>query len=147
MKDGAPWTSVQKTLGLLASVKDDAAHGLLQKLEYLVVATTFDDFLDHADAFHKANKAREAGVLAAIVLEDTIEKIALKNGIVTTGRSLELLVDELVKKNVLTPVKAKRVKAYAGVRNPALHAEWDKFDVRDAGELIAGTRELIEHYV
>ena len=144
---GAPWALVQKMHGLLSSLKDEAEHGLLRRLEDVVVATAFDDLLDHAEAFHRANKAREAGVLAAIVLEDTIKRIAAKNNVSGSGLTLEPLVDALVKAGVFTPVKAKRVKAYAGVRNPALHAEWDKFDIRDAGELISGTRELIEHFL
>jgi hypothetical protein len=144
---GAPWELVQKMQGLLAALKEEAAHGLLRTIEDIAFASAFDEFLDHAEAFHKSNKAREAGVLAAIVLEDTIKRIAEKNGVAGRGSSLEPLVDELVKAGVFTPVKAKRVKAYAGVRNPALHAEWDKFDVRDAGDLIAGTRELIATYL
>lgn len=144
---GAPWPLVQKMHGLLASLKDEAEHGLLRRLEDTVMATAFDDFLDHAEAFHRANKAREAGVLAAIVLEDTIKRIATKNNVSGNGLTLEPLVDALAKAQVFTPVKAKRVKAYVGVRNPALHAEWDKFDIRDAGELISGTRELIEHFL
>lgn len=144
---GAPWALIQKMQGLLSALKDEANHGLLHRLEDLVVATAFDDFLDHADAFHRANKAREAGVLAAIVLEDTIKRIATKNNVNGAGLTLEPLIDALVKAGVFTPVKAKRVKAYAGVRNPALHAEWDKFDIRDAGELISGTREIIENFL
>lgn len=147
LKGGTPWAVVQKTSGLLVSLKEEAEHGLLRKIEDVVIATAFDDFLDHASAFHKGNRPREAGVLAAIVLEDTIKRIAAKNGVPAAGLSLEQLVDELVKANVFTPVKAKRVKGYAGVRNPALHAEWDKFDIKDAGELISGTRELLESYL
>lgn len=141
---GVSWSLVQKTQGVLTSISDEVERGLLRKLEYIVVATAFDDFLDHAAEFHRANKAREAGVLAAVVLEDTVKRTAEKWSIPTNGRSIEELVDLLVKSGALTPVKARRVKAYAGVRNPALHAEWDKFDIRDAGELIEGTRELIE---
>lgn len=144
---GAPWELVQKMLGLLQALRDEAAHGLLRKVEDIAFASAFDDFLDHAEAFHKANKAREAGVLASIVLEDTIKRIAARNGVSSRGASLEPLVDELVKAGVFTTVKAKRVKAYAGVRNGALHAEWDKFDIRDAGDLISGTREIIATFL
>lgn len=147
LKSGAPWPLVQKTNGLLVSLSEEAQHGLLRKIEDVVIATAFDDFLDHASVFHKGNRPREAGVLAAVVLEDTIKRIAAKNSIAAAGLSLEQLIDELVKANVFTPVKAKRVKGYAGVRNPALHAEWDKFDIKDAGELISGTRELLESYL
>jgi polyhydroxyalkanoate synthesis regulator phasin len=43
------------------------------------------------------------------------------------GKSLESLIDDLVKVGVFTDVKAKRVKSFARIRNHALHAEWDEF--------------------
>jgi uncharacterized protein YutE (UPF0331/DUF86 family) len=133
--------------GLLASTREEYEHGLLGKIEYIVAAATFDDFLDHATSYHKANKKIEASVMASAVLEDTVKKIAAKAGLSVSGTSLEPLIDELVKSGTFTPVKAKRVKAFAAVRNHALHAEWDRFDIRDVGELIAGTRELLETFL
>ncbi len=50
----------------------------------------------------------------------------------------------MTKSGALTSVKAKRVKGFSGVRNKALHAQWDEFDIRDVGELINGARELVE---
>jgi len=47
----------------------------------------------------------------------------------------------------ITPVKAKRFKGFSGVRNSALHAEWDQIDIKDVGELINGIREMIEQYL
>ena len=133
--------------GLLESAKEEWDRGLLRKVEYIFVASTFDDFLDHAADYHKGNKKLESSVLASAVLEDTINRIATKNGITPSGMSLEPLIDELVKNNVFTAVKAKRIKGYTSVRNHALHAEWDSFDIRDVGEMINGIRELIEHYI
>lgn len=63
------------------------------------------------------------------------------------GKSLETIIDELTKKNICTPVKAKRIKGYSAIRNKALHAQWNDFDIRDIGELIKGTRELIETFL
>ena len=48
---------------------------------------------------------------------------------------------------MFTPVKGKRVKGFASVRNHSLHAEWDKFDIQDVGELIKGIRELIDQFL
>ena len=134
-------------VGLLIGAKEEWEHGLLEKIEYIIAGATFDDFLDHVTQYHKGNKKIEAAVLGSAVLEDTVKKIAQKNVIQTSGKSLDSLIDSLVKGNVLTPVKGKRVKAYIGVRNCALHAEWDKFEISDVGELINGTRELIENYL
>jgi uncharacterized protein YutE (UPF0331/DUF86 family) len=147
LKKGIPSKIIVYMLGLLKGAKDDWEHGLLGRIEYIVAGATFDNFLDHATEYHKGNKKVEASVLASAVLEDTMKKIATKNGVDTNGKTLDPLIDDLVKANVFTPVKAKSIKAYAGVRNLALHAEWDKFDISDVGKLIAGTKELIENYL
>jgi len=147
MKTGIPTRVVQKMYGLLNSALEEWKAGLLRKIEYIVVAETFDDFLDHATQYHKGNKKKESSVLASAVLEDTIKKIANRNGIDPKDLSLEPLIDELIKKEVFTPVKGKRVKGFISVRNHSLHAEWDKFDIQDVGELIKGTRELIVQFL
>jgi len=147
LKHGVTSDVLVLMLGLLTGAKDEWDHGLLGKIEYIVAGATFDDFLDHAAEYYKGNRKIEAAVLGSAVLEDTVKKIAQKNGIQTSGKTLDPLVDELVKADVLTLVKGKRVRGYAGVRNQALHAEWDKFDISDVGQLIEGTRELIENYL
>lgn len=147
LKGGIPLTVFEKVLGVLRSVRDEANSGLLAKLEYQVFATAFDDFLDHASSFHKSGKAKEAAVLVSSVLEDTVKRIAQKNGVAAGGASLEPLIDQLVHAEVFTTVKAKRIKSYAGVRNSALHAEWDKLDLKDIGQAIEGVRELLDDYL
>lgn len=145
-QDGIPSSRFAELLGTLTSAKEEWKHGLLREIEYVVAAATFDDFLDHAAAFHRGGKKLEASVLASAVLEDSMKRIASKHGVSSSG-SLDPLVDRLVDAEVFTPVKAKRIKAYAGLRNRALHAEWDQFDLKDVGEVIEGVRELIEDYL
>jgi uncharacterized protein YutE (UPF0331/DUF86 family) len=147
LANGIPTHVVQKMHGLLVSGQQEWESGLLREIEYIVFAESFDDFLDHAAQYHKGNKKVESAVLASAVLEDTVKWIAAKNSISPSGLSLEPLIDTLVKSGVFTPVKAKRVKAYAGVRNHALHAEWDEFDIQDVGEMIKGIRELISDFL
>ncbi|WP_068858438.1 DUF4145 domain-containing protein [Perlucidibaca aquatica] len=138
---------LRKVLGVLVSIEEEAKSGLLAKIEYQIYATAFDDFLDHASHFHRGGKVKESAILASSVLEDVVKRIARKHGIEVEGKTLEPLIDDLTKANVLTPVKAKRVKSFAGVRNHALHAEWDKLDLRDIGSAIDGVRELLEGYL
>ena len=143
-KNGIPSTIFAKILGILRSVQNEAEAGLLTRLEYQIVATTFDDFLDHAAEYHRSGKLAESATLASAVLEDTLKKVARKRGIDPAGKSIDPLIDDLTKANILTPVQAKRLKAHASVRNHALHAEWDKIDLKDVGKLIEGVRELID---
>jgi hypothetical protein len=147
MKHSVVPNVVERVYGLLTAAQRDWSDGLLRQIEYMVAAATFDEFLDHAAEYHKGGKKVEAAVLASAVLEDTVKKIAAKNDIAFNGLALEQLVDELTRSQVFTLVKAKRVKAAAGVRNHALHAEWDQFDIKDAGTLIGTIRELLENYL
>lgn len=144
---GIPTTVLEKVLGVLLSVRAEAQSGLLATLEYQVFATAFDDFLDHASEFHKSGRVKESAILVAAVLEDTVKRVAAKNGVASSGLSLEPLIDELTKSQVFSAVKAKRMKSYAGVRNTALHAEWDKLDLKDIGNAIEGVRELLDGYL
>jgi len=147
IQTGLPSRVVLKMKGLFDSAHEEWQKGFLRKIEYIYIAEAFDDFLDHASSYHKRNKKTESSILASVVLEDTIKRITRKNGITNKGISLELLTDNLVKANVFTLVKAKRVKSFAGIRNHALHAEWDEFDIKDVGNLITGVKELIENYL
>ena len=144
LSGGIPYHTVQKLVGLLQSIAEEMKHGLMRKAEYIFVASTFDDFLEHASEFHKSGKKVESAVLVSTVFEDAVRRFATKTAIEQAGRALDSLIDDLAKCGAVTQVKAKRWKSYAGVRNSALHAQWDEFDIRDVGEMIKGTREIIE---
>lgn len=144
---GFPRATMQKLLGLLQSVQQEAKSGLLVKLEDQVVATTFDDFIDHAAQYHKSGKVKESSVLASAVFEDTLKRIATKSGISPKGMSLEPLIDELTKSGVFSAIKAKRIKSFSAIRNHALHAEWEQIDLKDIGALLSGLRELLTEHL
>lgn len=142
-----PTSVFRKMKGLVNSTHIEWSNGLLRGVEYMFAAEAFDDFLDHASEFHKGGKTVEASVLASSVLEDTVKKIAKKFNVNFTGRTVEPIVEELKKADVFNAVKAKKIKHLASIRNHALHAEWGEFDIRDVGELISGTRDLIEEFL
>lgn len=144
LSGGVPFYSVQKLLGLLTSILEEMKAGLLKKAEYIFIATTFDDFIDHAAEYHKAGKKVESAVLVSTVFEDAMRKAAEKLNVPHKGKSLDSVIDELGKRGNVTPVKVKRYKGFASLRNSALHAQWEEFDIKDVGSAINGTRELIE---
>lgn len=147
MNTGIPTLVIAKIMGLFLSTFVEWSKGTLGQIEYIVAAETFDDFIDHSSSYHKSNKKIEASILASTVLEDTVKKIAIKNSLPVKGISLEPLIECLIVAGVFNQVKGKRLKAYAGTRNKAFHAEWEEFDIKDVGEMIKGIRELIENYL
>lgn len=138
---------VKQVHGLLVAARQDWNDGLLRKIEFIIAAATFDDFLDQAQAYFDQGRKMEAAVLASAVLEDSVKKVATKADLDASGMTLDPLVDQLVKAGVLTPVKAKRWKSFAGIRNKALHAEWEHFDLEDVGALLGGLREIVADHL
>ncbi|MEK9501394.1 hypothetical protein [Gaopeijia maritima] len=147
MSNGVVTHVVKQLLGILAAAHQDWKQGLLRKIEFIVAAETFDDFLDQADEYFASKKKKEAAVLASAVLEDAVKKVCVKAGVEPAGQTLDPLIDQLVKTGALTPVKAKRWKSFAGVRNKALHAEWDSFDLDDVKALLGGLREIVTDHL
>jgi len=139
--------AVGSLAALLTQLRGDAAEGLLTSLADKARAETFDDFLDHAEAYRKENRKNEASVIAGVVFEDTVRRICRKHGIAENGVKLDQLISELVKGGLLTDLKAKRARASAGLRTSATHARWEQIDEKDIQPTIDLTRELIEAHL
>ena len=67
-------------------------NGLLRKVEYIFVASTFDDFLTHAADFNRAGKKTESSVLCSAVFEDAVRKLAEKVSVPQASRSLDAVM-------------------------------------------------------
>jgi hypothetical protein len=134
---------VDQMAALLGRVIEDFDAGLLLPPEMRGVVQTFEQFLDHARAYHKQGKKQEAGVITGVVFEDTIRRIAALHHVSQTR--LDQVVTELANRGVLTDAAAKRARAAAAVRNGAAHANWVAYDIKDVGPAIDLTQELIEH--
>jgi hypothetical protein len=135
--------AVERMLGLLQALHTDWSKGLLREVEYLIVAETFDGFLDQAETYHRGGKKVEAGILVSAVFEDGIRKLAKKHAHDHT-KPVEALIDDLVGGGKITPIAGKRLKVPAGLRNKALHAKWEEFDLQDIGAAVKTTRELVD---
>jgi hypothetical protein len=122
----------------------DIDAGLIASLADRVRAEVFDEFLDHAEAYHKEGR-KESGVIAGVVFEDTMRRIAQKHR--ADDPKIDTIITNLVKKDVFTEVKAKRARAAADVRTKATHARWSEFDLSDVQTCIGFTRELIANHL
>jgi hypothetical protein len=129
---------------VLQALMKDVDDGLLASVANQARAETFDDFLDHAEAYYGDNRKNEAGVIAGVVFEDTLRQICRKEGIPEKGEKLDGLISELTNRGELSGVKAKRARVAAHVRTKASHAQWDEFELDDVKATIEFTRELIE---
>ena len=134
---------VGEVTAILGRLISDLDNDLIFSIESRVRATVFEDFLEEARWYAKAKRICEAGVFAGAVFEDTLRSLSRKCGVKEAGVSTDKLISDLTHKGVLTDVKAKRARASAGIRNKAMHAQWDDIDLNDVNTLISFTEELI----
>ncbi|MGH9467160.1 MAG: hypothetical protein ACRD1Y_07375 [Terriglobales bacterium] len=129
--------------GILRNMVKDAENNLLGSVADRASAETFDDFLDHGEAYWKENRKEPAGAIVGVVFEDSVKRLCRKVGIGTEGRELDQLISALASNQVITGVEAKRARAAAGVRNKADHADWDAFSLGDVEATVQFTRSVI----
>jgi hypothetical protein len=135
--------SVVRVAPILTHLAADITAGLLFDVEARVSAETFDDLLDHAEAYLADGRHQPAGVLAGVVFEDTIRRLCEKHGIGQRGKELDSLLNALKAASVLTKLEGKEGIAAADVRNKATHAQWGEFNGDQVRVVIAFARRLI----
>jgi hypothetical protein len=128
--------------GHLRFVRDAVDGGLLRSMRNEVSAADCSDFLSHARYYHSEGKKMEASVIAAAVFEDAIKRLGEILG-VDGATTLDSTINALKSKGVFTSIEAKRLRYFAGIRNSALHASWDEFDMSAVGDLIDGVERLL----
>lgn len=146
LSHGADWTAhnyVGELAAVLTSLAADAKEGLVTSIENRARAETFDNFLDHAEAYCQDNRKYESGAIAGVVFEDAVRRVCRNRAINEKGIRLEDLISALARTDVLSATKAKRARVAAHVRTKATHAQWDEFDIKDVRATIDFTRELI----
>lgn len=137
---------INRLAGHLIFIRDAVRDNLLLKVEDEITAADFLEFLSHAKSYFDSQQKVQAAIIASAVLEDTIKKICSKQGI-ALQQKLETLINALKSQGTINKTDAKRLKYYAGIRNSALHASWDEFDLAAIGDLISGTQQLIDQHL
>lgn len=136
-------TAVAELASVLRNMLVDANAGLLASVANQARAETFDDFLDHADAYIREGRKNESGVISGVVFEDSLRQVCRNEGIAEKGLKLDGLISELTTRGELSGVKAKRARVAAHVRTKASHAQWDEYELEDVRATIEFTREFI----
>lgn len=139
--------SVGSMAEILRALLRDIDAGLLVTLSSKIRAETFGDFLEHAEAYCKDRRHKEAGVIAGVVFEDTVRRICRDNGISDKGQSLEDLINALAKLGKITRQQSKQAKVASHVRTKATHAQWDEFDLQGVSDTIQVTRRFLQEHL
>ena len=143
---GVCWQEIEMMKGFLQQLHDAIDGDLLLKVKDEITAQDFNNFLEHAKHYCDINKKMEASVIISAIFEDSIKKVAIKNGIDQIN-SLDSAINYLKSNGAISAVEAKKFKYFAGLRNSALHAAWDEFELKDISAFIDGTATIVNEYL
>lgn len=107
----------------------------------------FGDFVSAAKLALGEGHHSVAAVLACAALEDALKRFALLNGLDVTGKTMEVIVNALKSKGLVSGTQKALLSAMPQLRNNAMHAEWAKITPQDAGSAIGFVEQfLLAHF-
>lgn len=133
---------------ILKAAKEDLEGGYLKKIEDLVSADIFTDFLEMAEYLLEQGYKDPAASLTGAVLEDGLRKIAKNNKIKLKSReNIVSLNQKITDAKVYNRLTQKRVQVWNDVRDNADHGNFSAYDSTLVKEMLDGVRGFLEKYL
>lgn len=138
---------VEKYLGILSALRADYASGYLNRIEALIHADVFSDFLDMASHLLAEKYKDPAAVIIGGVLEEHLRKLCSKNQIPIDqsgkARKADTLNAELARNGTLTLLDQKNITAWLDLRNKAAHGRYAEYSIQQVELLLQSVRDFI----
>ena len=134
--------NIYPIIGVLNGAPDDLQQGYLIGQEFLIAGDVFDSILEQAEELVHNKYKDPAAVLARVVIENTLRKLAKSESIDDTLKA-SAINDELKKKGRLTQPQWRYAQAWLDIGNAAAHGEFDKYALEDVSTMIQSIRQFI----
>lgn len=128
---------------IMKVMMEDVRSGIVGGLSNQIRAETLDDLLDQAKTFLEDKEQGLAAVIAAVVFEDGIRKLSRSKGISDANVKTDTLFTQLEKNGVISSLQTKKLRYGAGVRNKALHSQFQELAESDIEALVDITRGIL----
>jgi len=133
---------VYRIIGVLQGALDDLEKGFLIGQEFLIAGDVFDSVLEQAKYLVDTGYKDPAAVLARVVLEDALKRIARAEGIADTLKASQLN-DELKKTGRYPQPQWRLIQAWLDVGNAAAHGNFNDYDADRVKEVINGIEQFL----
>lgn len=138
--------AVSVAIGIMEAAKFDYENQHLFNTRALIEAEVFDDFLEQSEHLLSQGYFTASAVIAGSVLEDSLRKLCIKNGITLLAKpKLDTMNADLAKAGVYNLLKQKQITALADLRNKAAHGQGG-FTKEDVESMIKDIRRFMEDY-
>lgn len=131
-------------VGILRAAHVDLREGFLGKLQELVAAGIFADFLEQALHLMEAGYKDAAASVTGAVLEDGLRRIASTKRIaVKNTDDLSALNHKLADAQAYNRLMQKKIQVWNDVRNNAAHGKFSGYRTEDVTEMIKGVESFL----
>ena len=129
-------------VGLLAGALDDLENGFLLGHELFIAGEVFDSILDQSKHFLNTGNKDVAAILARIVLEDALKRLARTEGIDDNLKASKIN-DELKRKERYNQVRWRSIQTWLDVGNSAAHGRFNEYTNEDVATAVSGTEQFL----
>lgn len=133
---------------ILKAAKVDIDGGYLKKLETLVSADIFTDFLEMSEHLLEQGYKDPAASLIGAVLEDGLRKIVKNNNLKLKSReNISSLNKKLADAQIYNRLTQKIVQVWNEIRDNADHGNFSEYDSDKVKEMLKGVRDFLKQYL
>lgn len=123
--------------GIIEGTKNNIEKGLISEITESITIDIKTDFLNSAQEFIENDQKDPAAVLGCVVLEDSLKKLAKKNGIEgVQSKEMSVVANTLLSKKIIDKFTHSSILSFRNLRNAAFHAQWDEISLESVRLLL-----------
>jgi hypothetical protein len=141
-------SDTRRGVAYLRAAKAELDGGLLKRIDSMVSADVFSDFLEMAGHLLEQGYKDPAASLIGAVLEDGLRKIARARQVSFKERDdLSTLSNKLADAEVFNRLTQKRLKVWGDIRNNADHGKFGEYDKTLVAEMHRGVQDFLAQHM
>jgi hypothetical protein len=141
-------SEAERGLAILESAKESIEAGYLQKVETLVSASVFSDFLEMAEHLLDNGYKDPAASLIGAVLEDGLRRICGSSNLaVKSDDNISSLNKRLADNSAYNRLQQREIEVWNKLRDYADHGHFDEYKADDVADMLKGVRNFLSSYL
>lgn len=129
-------------IGILNGALDDLKKGYLLGQEFILASEVFDSVLEQATHLVQTGYKDPAAVLARIVLENSLKRLARAEGIEDTLKASKIN-DELRDTGRYPKVQWRMIQSWLDIGNAAAHGKFNEYNDYEVKQSIKGIERFL----
>lgn len=142
------YTEAERGQSILKAAKEEIESGYLKRLETLVSADIFSNFIEMSEHLLEQGYKEPAASLVGAVLEDGLRRITVNNNITLKSKEdISSLNKKLADVKVYSRLTQKKIQVWNDIRNNSDHGKFDEFKENDVKDMLKGVQDFLEEYL